>query len=269
MALYMSAAGFTTKDKNTSYITKEDEGNLIEQKFIDTDLVDEIFMTSGVKPDTAAVYVDRNDTVAEFSSLVYVTQTNDLGCIQRISSPDDNDPVWAKVPLTDIGRVAIHGESRIAGANSADGALMFFQQPDGSVRSIFYDDETKEWMESDCVPETAQAAYPGTTLCVMELQDALGVFYLTKERTVSGQLQDHRTGEWAESVMDNSFFEGGISSFIVIQDGESTTLRAYVRAADVLIHLDGSGKRTKLGRVWAYYWYCLCNFGDFHRLWVV
>ncbi|KAL1640927.1 hypothetical protein SLS58_006543 [Diplodia intermedia] len=244
MALYMSAAGFAVKDENTSYILKEDDGDLIEQRFIDTNLVDEIFITSGMKPDTAAVYVDRHDT----HMIVYVTQTNDLGCIQRTSPPDDNDPVWAMVPLTGIGRVAIHEKSRIAGTNSADGALVFFQQPDGSVRSIFYDDETKEWAESNSVPATARAAYPGTTLCVVELEDALGVFYLTNERTVSGQLQDYRTGEWTESVMENSFFEGGVSKFVVIQDGESAILHAYLRAADVLVHLDGSGKRTKLGR---------------------
>ncbi|KAL1622443.1 hypothetical protein SLS54_005008 [Diplodia seriata] len=101
------------------------------------------------------------------------------GCIQRILYPMTRSPVWAKVPLTGIGRVAIHEKSRIAGNNNAEGALVFFQQPDGSVRSIFYDDETKEWVESDCVPERAQAAHPGTTLCVMELEDVLGVFYLT------------------------------------------------------------------------------------------
>ncbi|KKY13760.1 hypothetical protein UCDDS831_g08737 [Diplodia seriata] len=60
MALYMSAVGFTVKDKNTSYILKEEDGDLIKQKFIDMNLVDEIFISSGVHPDTAAVYVDRS-----------------------------------------------------------------------------------------------------------------------------------------------------------------------------------------------------------------
>lgn len=194
--------------------------------------------------------------------IIYVAQSNTLACVERTSAPDD-EPEWTEVPLAGVSTVSVAAKSRIAGTNSADGAQIFFQHPDSSIKSILYDDETKKWEEGDAVPAAAAA---GTPLYVMELEDALGVFYLSSERKICGQLQNYETGEWKgngalahpslhgadgrslEQLIPDSFFEDGVTSFILIWDGEQKAINAYVLAAAALVHIDGGGGRKVLGK---------------------
>ncbi|KAK0638362.1 hypothetical protein DIS24_g9893 [Lasiodiplodia hormozganensis] len=243
IALYLSAAGFTAKDEKASRILKEDDGNLIEQNLDGTDIIDEIFIAEDVEPDTSALYINREDRCM----IAYATNSNTLGCVQRISAPED-EPEWTEVPIAGIGAVPIFEKSRIAGTNTPDGAQVFFQHPDGSIMSILYDDETKMWEEGDVIPAAAAAA--GTPLYVTELEDALGVFYLSNENKICGQLQNNTTGEWKEHVIENSFFEDAVTSFILIWDGQQKAFNTYVLAAATLVHIDCSGGRKVLGK-WA------------------
>ncbi|KAB2570095.1 hypothetical protein DBV05_g11231 [Lasiodiplodia theobromae] len=240
IALYLSSAGFTAKDEKTSSILKEDDGSLIEQNVDGVDIIDEVFIAEDVKPDTSALYINRADRCM----IIYVTQSNTLGCVERTSAPED-EPEWTEVPITGVGTISVSAKSRIAGTNTADGAQVFFQHSDGSIKSILYDDETKKWEEGDDVPASAAA---GTPLYVMELEDAQGLFYLSNERKICGQLQNNETGEWKEHLIPNSFFEDGASSFILIWDGEQKAINAYVLATATLVHIDGGGGRKVLGK---------------------
>ncbi|KAL1615859.1 hypothetical protein SLS56_011644 [Neofusicoccum ribis] len=236
IALYLNAAGFTAKDEKTSCILKGDNGSLIEQNFNGTDIIDEIFIAENVKADTSALYINGPDQ----GMIIYVAQSNTLGCVQRTSKPGD-EPEWTEVPIAGLNTVVISPTSRIAG--TIDGLIVFFQHPDGSVKSIIYNDESK-WEEGDTVPAAATA---GTPLYTMELENALGVFYLSKDRKIYGQLQDNETGEWKEHVIKNSLFEESVSNFILIWDGEQKAMNAYILAGTTLVHIDGSDGRKVLG----------------------
>lgn len=68
IGLYLDAAGFIAEDDKVSCILKEEEGDLVQQKLTDLDLIDETFIAGDVKPNTSAIYIVRENKVKSTSS---------------------------------------------------------------------------------------------------------------------------------------------------------------------------------------------------------
>ncbi|UKZ81453.1 hypothetical protein TrVFT333_009225 [Trichoderma virens FT-333] len=243
LAIYLNAAGFTAKDEKDFHILREDEGDLVQQNFEGLEFVDELFIAEDVNPNTSAVYVEHRDTNR---IIVYVTKFNTLGCVECTSDGDDDEQEWAEVSLDGVGLIAVHNNSRIASVSRDSKTLLFYQDPSDIIGSIMYDSGEKKWAQRGTI-EAAPAA-PATPLFVLQLPDAIGLFYLSDSRNICGLLQNDDNSSCQVLTFNNSLFEGEVNNFIIIPNDQANGFEAYIRAANNFVHITSAGQRSSLGK---------------------
>ncbi|KAL2862416.1 uncharacterized protein BJX67DRAFT_385668 [Aspergillus lucknowensis] len=228
-------------DRQALYIVEEDEGSLTQAlvKGGEPGVREEI--AEDVKPGTPALYLVVDGKEEEERLVLFLDESNELYCCRYNSESYE----WEEWEFEGISTpLAVHPETRLSGFSNPNETKVVYQTPTLELQMMSM--RNGRWMTGETVPVEAQAGTPHATV---DSPDQIHVFYVRKDNQIGHAVQQYATGDWKDTVIQNSAFDKRISHFLAVPVDAQGSFDMYAAAGDRLVHIDANGKRQELGTI--------------------
>jgi hypothetical protein len=264
------AAGVKGSDDpdEVTYLYEED-GDLMEKQWADSEVVDQTSISSDVRSDTAAAHLMGTTGKASNSTLLLTcTRANfrqglifyiDINNVIKGVKYNEEDGAWEEADLGEAANVVAHEKSGLATYLCHSKAGLFFQDPAGSVVGII--NRGGSWKLDD---KLSAKAVVGTPLSTTSKGDKLYVFYVGEDNSIHYHVREN--GGWkggsptvdkretcthtslgADYTVGNSTFPS-VKRIVTAEDPESEAFEVYVLSEGRVWLIAGSD-RKELGKV--------------------
>ncbi|KAF8907891.1 hypothetical protein CPB84DRAFT_1767826 [Gymnopilus junonius] len=227
---YLLAAGHAySQDEKQKYLLYIDtqESSLQFQRWTGNSLFREELVTSAVRPNSTAVYLDKPSS----PTIIYITPSSTLGA----SIYDDEEGEWVEPQESNQGKIPafpVHGDGKLAATlDSSSQVHMVFQDP--SQRLVYLDNS---WT-SAILPVSPLL---GTPLVILFVSNTLHIYYFSTK---------DENGLWTDNTIAKHKFDVMIKAFKVINTGKSEQDLYLMDVKNALFQLNDNGRLMKLGFV--------------------
>ncbi|KAI1090237.1 hypothetical protein F5B19DRAFT_464342 [Rostrohypoxylon terebratum] len=235
-----SAGSNARNDGELSLLTHEG-ALLIENIYNGESLQDQRKVADNVKPGSLAVY-----TISENkASILFVNDDN----ILRASEFDPDSEMWEETKLEGLGDLSVDPNSRLATTTLHDISMVFYQGTDGTIKSLILrqaESNIQGWVMGFPIPGDAQSSTP---ISAFTTDTALHVSFIGKDEYVHIQNRDIQSGEWNETVLQNSSWDGPVTNMLVSQDIETGNFEVFALINTKVDHIEKDGTRSTLGEI--------------------
>ncbi|CAH0045250.1 unnamed protein product, partial [Clonostachys solani] len=217
IARILQAAGSAIQANGNLVLLNVENGHLVERIFDGEDLKDQRLVVDGVKSGASSAFVVSDN----HALILYITNGGEL----KASEFDPDSEEWDETELNGLGKIKAQQESGLSAVTINDSILVFYQAPDGTIKSIRHNQGSKTWEGGFSVPGAAEI---GTPIAAFNNKEALIVAFVEKDGTIHAHSRDFASGDWTETILPNSSFDDKIANFSVSQDITSGELDSYV-----------------------------------------
>jgi len=233
-----SASGALPPDQEGKLcLIKEDENDLMEMIMEGSNLVNQDYITSGVKTNTPAAYLYQ-----EFAQrrVFCVSEEDILKCY----SYDANESTWSEVDLGPAAGQQLHPESGLCACFNPEGIRVYFQDPSGSLRGIALQNGT--WTELGTVP--AKPAR-GTPLSIAFSNSTFYLYYMNADGYLHYLNMAIPDGKWKDNLFPESKFTTTVDKFMAFRGETEAEMEAYFLSSNKITRVDVAGTRSELGSI--------------------
>ncbi|CAG9949195.1 unnamed protein product [Clonostachys rosea f. rosea IK726] len=228
IARILQAAGSAIQANGNLVLLNVENGHLVERIFDGEELKDQRLVVDGVKSGASAAFVVSDNHASHYFTphalILYITDGGEL----RASEFDPDSEEWDDSELNGLDKIKVQEQSGLSAVTINESILVFYQAPDGTIKSIRHDQGTKTWKAGFSVPGAAET---GTPIAAFNNKEALIVAFVEQDGTIHAHSRDFASGNWSETILPNSSFDDKIANLSVSQDITSGELDSYVLIA--------------------------------------
>ncbi|KAI1211519.1 uncharacterized protein F4807DRAFT_417928 [Annulohypoxylon truncatum] len=220
------------------FLLEEAEGNLLQELWVDNQPVIKTFVTSGAKENTPAVYLTNE---AE-RYIFFLDNTNQLRCVTY----DENDEEWDDAPFNDVfGGIEVYENTRLSGFSNPSGMMIVFETQPGQLATLVGRDG--QWKVTGAVPAKVE---PGAAHTTVDGPNKLDIFCFGHDSQILHLVQDHNSGSWDASVVENSRLEAPLARIAAFPKEDALTFDLVILLSNSqMIWIEAGGAKTDLGVV--------------------